>query len=62
MSAPELVRVGPDEWETFRDVRLASLADAPGAFGALHADWVDALRAALALAADRRALHDRRDE
>ena len=23
LTDPELVRVGPDEWETFRDVRLA---------------------------------------
>jgi len=42
MTEAELVRVGPDEWETFRDVRLASLLDAPGAFGAAYADWADA--------------------
>ena len=53
------VRVGADEWETFRDVRLASLADAPEAFGATYADWVDASEDALALPADRRALHRR---
>ncbi len=42
MPAPDLVRVGAGEWQTFRDVRLASLSDAPGAFGARHADWVGA--------------------
>ncbi|MCF6378900.1 GNAT family N-acetyltransferase [Nocardioides KLBMP 9356] len=42
MTSVEIVRVGPDEWETFRDVRLASLAEAPGAFGASYDDWVHA--------------------
>jgi ribosomal protein S18 acetylase RimI-like enzyme len=38
----DLTRIGPADWETFRDVRLRSLAESPAAFGSRHADWVDA--------------------
>lgn len=42
MSDVSLIRVGPDDWREFREVRLASLLDAPNAFGSRHADWLDA--------------------
>ena len=38
----KIVRIGPDQWEWFREVRLASLADSPAAFVSRHEDWVDA--------------------
>jgi len=34
--------VGVDDWATWRDLRLAALADAPHAFTATLADWQDA--------------------
>jgi ribosomal protein S18 acetylase RimI-like enzyme len=38
----DISRIGPDDWESFRDVRLASLAESPAAFGSRYADWVAA--------------------
>lgn len=42
MHEVDLFRIGPEDWSEFREVRLASLYDSPGAFGSLHADWVAA--------------------
>ncbi|GAB3871102.1 GNAT family N-acetyltransferase [Terrabacter terrigena] len=38
----DITTIGPDDWETFREVRLASLTESPEAFGSHHSDWVDA--------------------
>jgi RimJ/RimL family protein N-acetyltransferase len=48
----EVRRARPDDWETWREIRLRSLADAPDAFGATYErdaaltenDWRDRLK------------------
>jgi ribosomal protein S18 acetylase RimI-like enzyme len=38
----EIQRIGPADWERFREIRLASLSESPEAFGSRYAHWVDA--------------------
>jgi len=37
----QIIQLGPEDWETFKDVRLRALADSPDAFGVLLADVQD---------------------
>jgi GNAT superfamily N-acetyltransferase len=38
----EIQAIGPDDWKSWSELRLAALEEAPFAFGSQLADWVDA--------------------
>jgi ribosomal protein S18 acetylase RimI-like enzyme len=38
----EILEIGPDEWDVFRDLRLRALRDAPRAFESRYEDWAQA--------------------
>ena len=38
----EIHELTPDDWKTWRELRLAALGEAPYAFGSRLADWADA--------------------
>ena len=38
----EILRIGPDEWEVFRELRLRALREASYAFGSRYDDWAEA--------------------
>ncbi len=42
MRVIDVQAIGPDDWKTWRELRLAALEEAPFAFGSQLADWIDA--------------------
>ena len=42
MTEVEILEIGPDEWEVFRDLRLRALREAPRAFSSRYEDWARA--------------------